>query len=1027
MSRTALVCGVVMLATVAAAQPTFIPGDYNTDGVLDRADIQTLLGCMAGPSVAAGAACDEGDAEIDDDIDVADFAAITPWYGAVDCRMTATASSREGDDPQYDAAYAVDGDFGTRWSSAFTDNEWIEIDFGRLRELHGVGIYWEAAYASEYRVLTSPHGGAFTTVYYTDAGAGGSDELTFASHFAQYLRIECLTRATQWGNSIFELRPLSDDLCYEPGGGVTNVDQLVAAMTLEEKTSFVHGASAMSLRAIPRLGIPAFNLADGPVGYRWDPYHTAPTPALREATAFPASIALGATWDVELAERFGHAIGREWRNKGRQVWLGPCVGVIRVPHGGRNFETYGEDPCLNGRIAAASVRGAQSEGVVACVKHFAGNNQEFDRGFINIQVAERPLREIYLRVFEQAVIDGGAWAVMSAYNRLNGPYCTASSFLQQDVLKDEWGFEGFVVSDWGAVHATVDTANAGLDLEMDASNPIGAYWGSGQLLDAVITGWVTEETVDDKVRRILKAMQFTGVLEQPWDAPDVEITENWDLAREIAEEGMVLLKNDGALLPLDKHATQTIAVLGLNSREARVGGGGSSRVIPYYAVSPIDGLRNVADPELTFDEHVGVGDLGSAVVDTTWLTPPSGVGTGLLGEYYPNPSLLGAPALTRVDPQVDFDWGQDSPGPGIGVDGFSVRWSGTLTVPESGQYDLGTASDDGVRLWLDDFLLIDNWTDHGLVIDSTTVNLIGGQNYDVIMEYYENGGAAIARLLCHNPTVEFAAAIDAAANADSALVFVGLSADLEGEGFDRPTIDLDADQVALIQGVAAVNPNTAVVIIAGSQVGMGDWVDDVPAVIQAWYPGQEGGNAIADVVFGDVNPSGRLPMTFVRDWADHPCYFNYPGGMYSEGLYVGYRYFDSFGVTPLFPFGHGLSYTSFTYSNLVVDDADFVTVGVVHVSVDVQNIGSRAGAEVVQLYVREVVSSVERPDKELKAFAKVELAAGETRTVGFELDQRAWQYWSPAAHDWVADPGQFEILVGASAGDIRLSGAFNHP
>ena len=1029
MIRIAACVAGAVLAALAIAEPTYIPGDYDLSGALDFADVASYTTCLAGPAAAIDGGCAECDAESDNDVDLADLAAIAPWFGAIDCRMTATASSVENNDPQLAADRAVDGNYVTRWASAFADNQWLQIDFGRPRELHSVWIHWETAYASEYRVLTAPEGGGFTEVYYTSSGDGGSDETAFASRTARYVRIECLTRATEWGNSIWEVRPLSDDMCYDPAAGATSVDQLVAAMTLEEKTSYVYGEWYMNLRAIPRLGIPAFNFADGPVGYRYDGSHVNPSPIRAEATAFPASIALGATWDVELAERFGQAIGREWRNKGRQVWLGPCVGVIRVPHGGRNFETYGEDPCLNGRLAVASIQGVQSEGVVACVKHYAANNQEYNRGSINIEVDERPLREIYLRVFEQAVIEGGAWSVMAAYNRVNGPYCTASSFLLQDVLKDEWGFPGFVVSDWGAVHATAETANAGLDVEMDASNPVGNYWGAGQLRDAVLSGAVAEATVDDKVRRILLALDFTGAMDEPWTAPDEYIAENWDLAREIAAEGTVLFKNVGAVLPLDRSIPQTIAVMGPNYRDARVGGGGSSTVTPYYTVSPIDGLRSLAGPNVTFDEHTGVTlpDTPPPPVDSAWLTPPGGVGSGLLGQYYANTDLQGTPVLTREDAQVDFDWGEGSPGTGVGSDNFSVRWTGSLSVPTSATYELATSTDDGVRLWLNGTQLIDDWNGHAVEVNSVSVNLTAGVSYDIVMEYFEGGGSAVARLSCYNAATEFAAAVSAAASADAALVFVGLSNVYESEGFDRPTMDLDADQVSLIQSVSAANPNTVVVIIAGSQVGMGAWVDEVPAVLQAWYPGQEGGIAIANVLFGDVNPSGRLPMTFVREWADHPCFLNYPGGVYSEGLFVGYRHFDTFGVAPLFPFGHGLSYTTFGYNNLIVDASQLAATGSVGVTVDVQNTGAVTGAEVVQVYVRDVTSSVARPDKELRAFAKIALAPAETQTVSLALDARDFAYWSPAAHDWVIEPGQFEILVGASAGDIRLSATFDHP
>jgi len=1004
---------------VMALQPAHgtLPGDFNTDGIVADDDLAAFVACAQGPEIATAGACAVMSLDGDDDLDLGDFAAFSRAWLTADCTIDASASSKEGTGPQYDAFSAIDGLRSTRWSSAFADNQWIQLDFGHLRPLTGLTLHWEAAFASAYSIQVTSAGAGWTTVYSTTSGDGGTDVITFPPLSTRFLRVFCAQRATIWGNSLWEIELHSPVRCQpDPRPIDEQVDEILSAMTLEEKTSFVHGETAMSLRAVPRLKVPALQLADGPLGIRWG-----------TSTAFPAPIAMAATWDVALVKRFGEAIAQEFRNKGRQVWLGPGMNIIRVPQCGRNFEYYSEDPFLAARMAVAAITGAQAHGVVACAKHYACNNQEFERTTVNVQADERTLREIYLPAFEFAVREANVLAVMASYNRINGPYATASQPLLSDILKDEWGFQGFVVSDWGAVHDTEDTALAGLDLEMDGASPTGAYWGNGQLLAAVQGGAVAESAIDDKVRRILRALLFTGIMDAPWDSPDEEIIAHRALVREIAREGIVLLKNEGNLLPLDKNAAQTIAVLGPNHAEARIGGGGSSAVTPYYAVGPLAGLENVAGPQVQFVSALGVPASDDYVpAPASFLTPPGGAGNGLRGEYFSNRLLQGVPAIVRTDATVNFNWGSGSPHASIPANEFSVRWSGTLTVPTTGTWDLGMATDDGFRLWLDGALLIDDWQNHGLQAIRTTLQLVGGEPHELVIEYYEDAGEAAAVLICAQNTA-LDEAVTAATGADAALIFVGLTSARESEGFDRGSIDLTGSEQALIHAVRAVNPNTVVVIVAGSQVGFEGWVDDVPAVVQAWYGGQEAGNAIADVIFGEINPGGRLPMTFVRRWADHPAYGLYPGGVYSDGLDVGYRYFDHAATPPAFPFGHGLSYTTFEYSDLTIDTALLASNGVVSVSFTVENTGARAGSETAQVYVRDVATSVPRPVKELKGFAKVRLELGSAKSVTVELGPRAFAYYDVASSDWRIEPGTFEILVGSSSQNIRLSGSFVHP
>ena len=956
-----------------------------------------------------------GDTDDDCDVDIVDFSKLAEQWLGWECDFTATASSIEYSDPQYAASMAVDNNYYTRWSSAWDDYQWIVIDLGEPKTFYGLKLYWETAYASTYYIQLSDDASSWTTVYSTSSGTGGfPDDISFGSQTARYIRVYCITRATQWGNSIWEIVLKSDDNCLYGDDFEALIDGLVASMTLDEKTSFVHGETSMNLRAIARLGIPELNMADGPLGIRWG-----------QATAFPASIALSSSWDVDLANRFGIAMGKEWKNKGRHVWLGPCMNIVRVPHGGRNFETYGEDPYLNSRMAVATITGAQSENIIACAKHYVANNQDYQRMTIDIQVSERALREIYFPAFKASVVEAGAWSVMTAYNQVNGYHCTENNYLQTDVLKNEWGFKGFVVSDWGAVHSTIGTANNGLDLEMDGASPVGAYWGNGQLLAAVNNGDVAEATVDDKVKRILRAMYASGILQVPNNAPDIELVEHRELAKEIARDGIVLLKNDGDMLPLDKNATQTIALIGPNYKDARTGSGGSSTVTPFYSIGPLAGIQNLVGPGTTILEALGAPSsiTTPAAIDSSYLTLPDDSGPGLLGEYYNNMTLSGSAVLTRTDLTVDFDWAAGSPGGGVNSDGFSVRWTGKLNVPTSDWYDFATATDDGVRLYIDGALVIDDWTDHALKTNTYTMYLDAAGTYNIEMRYYENGGDAVAILGWINTTQLLNEAVAAATAADIAIVFPGLSSGEEGEGSDRASMDLNSEQVTLIQQVTLANPNTIVVMIAGSQVGMDTWIDEVPAMMQAWYGGQEAGTAIADVLFGEINPSGKLPMTFTRQWSDHPCYTNYPGNVYTEDIYVGYRHFDKYAITPLFAFGHGLSYTTFQYSNLSID-ASGLPDGKVRVSVDVQNTGSRSGDEVVQLYLKDVAASVGRPEKELKRFAKVQLAPGQSTQVAFELDLSALSYYDVSGSQWVAEPGIFQVQVGSSSRDIRLTGTF---
>jgi beta-glucosidase len=807
------------------------------------------------------------------------------------------------------------------------------------------------------------------------------------------------------------------------------VTDLLGRMTLDEEIALL-SSDDLVLAGNARLGIPPLKMNDGPVGVRMED-------AVKKgetATAFPAGIALGAAFDVDLIGRVAGALGLETLALGRDMLLGPCINIARSPLGGRDFESYGEDPYLAGRLAAAYVSGLQSKKAIACTKHYALNNEEIDRMTVDVKADERTMHEIYLPAF-QAAVRAGTWTVMAAYNKINGHYASENAYLLDETLKKRWDFQGFVVSDWGATHSTVEAANAGLDLEA----PDKLYFGGGKLQEAVRSGKVPAAAIDDKVRRILRVMFEAGLFERKdSDRPPrsvVDGPESRALALKAAQEGIVLLKN-GGLLPLGEKV-KTVALIGPSAATARSGGGGSSRVEPAHAVSPLEGLTERAGGKLRIVSAVGVPMPGGdfKTLDPSWLLPPAGRAekAGLLGEYFGNKELKGEPAFARVDPAVDFEWDTGKADPRLAPlasTNFSVRWTGRLRVPKTGAYELATRSDDGARLWIDGKLVVDGWVDQPPTVHSAPAALAAGRDHDVRLEYYQAGGGAsitlgrIEQALAAGLQKE---AVAAARKADAALIFVGVSDAIESEGVDRLSLSLPAGQDELIEAVAKVNKNVVVVVQAGTPVLM-PWLDRVNAVVEAWYPGEEGGRAIADVLLGTVNPSGRLPVTFPARWEDSPAYGNFPGkdGVvnYAEGLLVGYRHFDTKKIAPLFPFGYGLSYTTFAFGGLKIEAADASSVSPdVAVSLDVKNAGTRAGAEVVQLYVRDESSAVARPYQELKGFARVELGAGESKRVEFRLRRDAFAHYDAGVHDWVLPPGRFTVAAGASSRELPLSGA----
>ena len=696
------------------------------------------------------------------------------------------------------------------------------------------------------------------------------------------------------------------------------LDDLLPRLTLEEKVALTHADSKFSNAGVPRLGIPKLWMSDGPHGVREEIGPDTWKPAGRTddfATWMPVSIALAATWNPGLAHDYAGVIANEARQRNKNIMLGPGLNIQRTPLNGRTFEYLGEDPWLTSRLAVAYVRGMQAGEVAACVKHFAVNNQEVERNSIDVAVDERTLREIYLLPFEATVREAGALSVMGAYNKFRGQFCCHNDYLLNQILKREWGFQGLVISDWNGVHDTREAALHGLDLEMGTSDkPYDEFFLARPFREGLQRGEFPMVVLDDKVRRILRVLLSTRALDGRLPG-SLNTAAHQAIARRVAEEGIVLLKNQNGALPLDPAAVKTIAVIGDNATRKQSYGGWSSEIKAFYEITPLEGIiRRVGD-------HANV------------VYAPG---------YRP-------PVRRKVG----------------AADGAGVSAMETIA-------DKANAAD-----------LIER-------------------------------------------------AVQAAKSADVAIVIGGLNHETnqDTEGSDRLGLALPYEQDELIARVTAANPRTIVVLVSGSPVTMDGWLEKVPAVVQAWYSGMEGGNALAAVLFGDVNPSGKLPCTFPAKLADSPAHASgqarhYPGenGVvhYDEGLLVGYRWFDTKQVEPLFPFGHGLSYTQFAYLDLKVTASTDATGTLTRTAeVTLKNTGERAGAEIVQLYVRADKPAVMRPEKELKAFMKVFLKPGETQTVSLPLPPRAFARYDVAAKGWIADAGRYELLVGASSRDVRL-------
>jgi beta-glucosidase len=796
------------------------------------------------------------------------------------------------------------------------------------------------------------------------------------------------------------------------------VNTIVGQLTLDEKLDLLGGVDGFFIRDVPRLGLPRLKMADGPIGVR----------NFGPATAFAGGVALAASWNTRLAELVGTELGRDSRAKGVHFLLAPGVNINRAPMNGRNFEYFGEDPYLASRMAVNYINGVQSQGVSATVKHYLGNNSEFDRHKTDSIIDERTMREIYMPTFEASVKEAHVGAIMDSYNLTNGLHMSQNKYLLTDVVKKEWGFDGLIMSDWSATYDGVEAANGGQDLEM----PSGLFMNRQTLKTAIEQGHVSIETINDKVRRIVGTAARFGWLDKNQTALTVARynLEGRKVALDAAREGITLLKNEGDLLPLSKAKTKTILVVGPNAYPAVAVGGGSADVAPFASISVLEGLANYPGVKVLYDRGLQTfSDLASA---TDFSTAAATGQPGIQAEYFENEELKGKPVVSRVEQHVDFGTGARLLFP---EQTLSSRWTGYYTPQTAGSYDIFVQTTREIggnyRLFVDDKLIIDNWTILTALADYRTLNLSAGK-HKVVLEQHGRGLRRAAKLRMGIVSVDKLVNDDAkkmAANVDAVVVAAGFDSESEAESADR-TFRLPLGHDQLIQQMAAANKNTILVLNSGGAVDMAPWLDRIPALVAAWYPGQEGGTAVAEVLFGDVNPSGRLPVTFEQRWEDNPVHENYYPAAgtkrveYKEGIFVGYRGYERAGTKPLFPFGFGLSYTTFKYDNLTVRPVT-TTVGNetgrrFEVSFSITNTGGRDGADVAQVYVGDNHAKVPRPAKELKGFVKVNLRPGQTRRVSVILDARSLSYFDVDNKQWRADAGDFYILVGRSSQQIEL-------
>ncbi len=797
--------------------------------------------------------------------------------------------------------------------------------------------------------------------------------------------------------------------------------ELVEQMTLEEKIDYIGGYNTFFIRPVERLGIPEIRMADGPQGVRND-FSAQLTGRDKKSTLYPCGMAAAATWDRELVYRMGTGIGQDARARGVHIVLGPGVNIYRSPLCGRNFEYYGEDPYLVGETAASMVEGIQDCGVMACAKHFAANNQEWDRYNTSSDLDERTLHEIYLPSFEKMVHKAGIGALMCGYHIINSVHSSEYRYLNVDVLRGRWGFKGILMSDWGGTYSTIGPVVNGLDIEM----PGGAMMNRARIMPLIENGVIDERVIDEKVQHILQSLLAFGFFDRP--QKDESISErnpySDSVALEVARGGIVMLKNDG-ILPLEKGK---VLVCGPNANTI-VTGGGSGVVYPFESCSVAEGMRNMGRKYRSlYDTSGWETDLSMFYADKDCTIP------GAFAEFFSSKDLSGEPVHTAFVTGIDSTYAA-SPVPGVVPDDYSDRYTFYYRPEKESYLYLSAGGDDGYRLLIDGETVIDDWENKAFRSKDIIRRFEAGKVYRFTYEHTDDW--AVSQVLfrysdqMNDPA--FAKALD---EADAVIACVGFDSVTEHEGGDR-TFSLPDGQTDLLDALLERNSNVIVVLNAGGGVDMTPWLDRVRAVVMAWYPGQQGGQAVAEILTGKISPSGKLPFTIEKRLEDNPTYGSYHTNVdmsmfntpykrveYNEGIFVGYRGYERNGTEPLFPFGYGLSYSRFEYANLSAEENG----GVWTIAFDVTNTGDCDAAEVAQVYVSDLEASVPRPVKELKGYEKIFLKKGQTKRVEIELGRDAFSYYDAVErHGFVVEPGRFEVLVGASSEDIRLRTGIDVP
>ncbi|WP_269524532.1 beta-glucosidase H [Coraliomargarita parva] len=818
------------------------------------------------------------------------------------------------------------------------------------------------------------------------------------------------------------------------------VEATLGKLTLEEKVSLCHAGSKFGIAGVPRLGIPAFEMSDGPHGVRHEISKTSWEPAGCDddySTYLPCGSAQASTWNRDAMARCGAVLGAEARHRGKDVILGPGVNLIRTPLCGRNFEYYSEDPYLTSELVVPAIRSIQEQDVAACVKHFAANNQEWNRGETDVVVDEATLREMYLPAFRAAVLRGGVYTVMGAYNKFRGQHCCHNDYLVNRILKEEWGFDGAYISDWAGVHSTDEAVICGLDIEMGTSRPFEEFYLAQPYLEGLRSGQYDVDGLDDKVRRVLRVMYRCGVFDPERSHGARNTREHQQTALEVAREAIVLLKNEAGILPLDSNKIRKLAVIGENAEILHAAGGNSSGVKSLYEVSPLEGLRRYLgeDVEIIYAQGYPDNSHGLEAIPTQHLftaDPGSGV-KGWKAYYQHGRSFEGEPLFQYAE-NASYEKLYDTPPAGFSEQNFSVTWETELTVPDVGEYRFGFETDGIVELWLDGQLVCRTESDACRFVERIERVLAAGQIVQIQVRHQRSDNATYVRFGWQLPQDKFSngkgsfspkdEAIRIARSADAVVFFGGLNHMHDIEGRDRKDLKLPDGQDALIAALLEVRPDAVICLITGSAVEM-PWLDQVQSLVWTSFSGLEGGNAIAETLFGSVNPSGRLPFTFpncLNELPPHNGLGSYAAdcSRYDEGMLVGYRYYSAMNKRPLFCFGYGLSYTEFELSDLCCtegrEDVSF--------EVDVTNVGSVVGQAVIQLYLeknsgRSIVSGIK-----LRGFEKLELQPGESRTVLFSLTEEDLSYFSQELGQWITDIGDYHVLFGFSSEELPLQAQF---